>query len=306
MKLFGKICLIISIVLIGASALCLGVGVALGSSFKEVQTMADNGEFNIGNWTIGNGNFYFSTGNGNQIEHTYDFPVEEVEKFEMDITYGEIFFVDSDTEDITIHIDAPDRNSYFCELSGSTLSLEDKTRGYRGNLSGTDVSIEIAIPSGTVFDEVDIKTDAGALDATHDFEAKDVRINLGAGEFVAESMYAEDNLKVDVGAGNVEIYNFTTDELEIDCGVGNAELTGNIEKEAKADCGVGNITLVVFGDEKDYNYKIDCGVGEVNVNGSSYSSLSNKRHIDNGSDKDIYLDCGVGQIQMKTLKAGGV
>lgn len=306
MKLFGKICLIISIVLIGASALCLGIGVALGSSFREVRTMADAGEFNIGNWTIGNGDFYFSTGDGNQVEHNYDFLAEEVEKFEMDITYGEIFFVDSDSEDITIHIDAPDRNSYSCELSGSTLSLEDKTRGYRGNLSGTDVSIEIAIPEGTSFDELEIKTDAGALDATHTLNAKEMQIDLGAGEFVAQRVYAEDNLKVDVGAGNVEIYDFTTDDLKIDCGVGNAELTGFVEKEAKADCGVGNITLVVFGEEKDYNYEIDCGVGEVNINGSSYSSLSNKRHIDNGADKDIYLDCSVGQIQLKMLKAGGV
>lgn len=301
MKIFTKICLAVCLVLFGIGVLCIGAGTALGSGFKEVQQMADAGELNVGKWYIGNGPVYHDEDvQMGDVSEVY--AQEQVDSLRLDIQYGEVIFSDSSTENIEVNIHAPKRNAYSCENNNGTLKVKDKTRRSHWNIGDYDVVIEISVPEGKVFDEVKIKTDAGRVNAEYKFHAKNIDLDLGAGELVADGFFADEKITASVGAGNMDIMEFSAEKLKIDCGVGNAKLTGNVEEKAEADCGVGNLTLTLFGTEEDYNYEIDCGVGEVHINGDSYSGLSERKDIDNEADKDIRLDCGVGQLKVKTVE----
>ncbi|MBO5372254.1 MAG: DUF4097 family beta strand repeat protein [Lachnospiraceae bacterium] len=307
MKIFTRICLGICLVLVCIGALCMGAGIALGSGIDEVQQMADNGELNIGNWRWSDGIFYVKNSD-TDTEDTLRgdleaaFPQEEIESFDMDIRYGEIRFLESSTDNIEVVIHAPKRNSYVCKNDNGTLKLEDKTRTNKWRIGDNSVNIEVSIPAGKVFDTVKLKTDAGAVDVNYEFQAENIDVVLNAGELIANYFSAEDKFGIEVGAGNLEIDEFYAEKMEVDCGVGNATLSGAVYEKLEADCGVGNITLTILGKENEYDYEVDCGVGEVHINDASYSGLSKEKSIDNDADRKIHLDCGVGQIELKTLE----
>lgn len=105
-------------------------------------------------------------------------------------------------------------------------------------------------------------------------------------------------VKLDVGVGSLETEDgvLKCDKLELDCGVGECTVRADIGQKGDIDGGVGNITLTLIGKEQDFNYDIDYGVGSVEVGKSSYSGLGGDRKIDNDADRDLEIDCGVGNI----------
>lgn len=309
MSKFTKGCLILCLALVCVSAVCLGAGIAMGGSMREVQTLADEGAFNIGGWNIGKHQFYFGpedeeTAEGEEVVEgsvAETFAADEIESLETDLKYGEIFFTDSESGAIEVSVDAPKRNAYRCFNDNGTLKLEDDTKthvlGWNG-FANSDVTVTIAIPAGKEFDEVKISTNAGAVNAEHTFLAQKIDLELDAGNLTGEKLTAHEEFSVEVGAGSVEIEDFSTENLDADCGVGEIDISGTVSGKAEADCGVGQITLNLYGKETDYNYELKVGLGEIDINGASYSSLSSHKRIDNDADKKISLDCGVGQIDV--------
>lgn len=295
MKIFTKICLIISAVCLGLAIVCLGLGTALGSGVREVKQMADNGELDMGNWHIGNWGFYYGSDETDTVNQTGTLSKEDIDSLEIDLDYGVIYLKKSESEDIEVKVNAPESFRYKCENNDGTLLLKSKNSSRKWRNS--EITITVAIPSGMEFDEVDINTDAGRVESNCELVADMIDLNVDAGELVAEDVEADD-VSIDVGAGRVEIDNLEADNLKVDCGVGKAEISGTVSDKVKADCGVGSIAMHLDGKEEDYDYKISCGLGSVNVNGETYSSLSTDKKINNHSDREIDLDCGIGEIEI--------
>lgn len=313
MKGFTKICLIVSLIFVCVGAACLCAGAALGSGLKEVWAMAGNGEFQVGDLHIGGWNvpYIINTDEEGFSEEELEiekgavkesFSAQEIENLEINIRYGAVYVTDSETDQIEIAVNAPKKNAYQCKKEGNTLKLVDKTSRYSWNALyrrlRDKVEIMIAIPQGTVFDEVELTTDAGGIEISHAVEAKKVRFELDAGELIAGEVTAEDAFSVETGAGNLEIAQFTTEYLDVDCGVGKTELHGEAFKEVEAKCGVGQIVLDLKGEEDDYDYEISCGLGSVRLNGKTYSTLSTEKEIDHHAGRKIELECGVGEIEV--------
>lgn len=304
MKKFTKLCLVVCLILVCIAALCMGAGIAMGSGLEEVQHMADNGELNVGNWHIGDREFFWDSNEegleqseGEKGSVNTSFPETEISSLHVDIKYGEVYFIDSASDTIEIDIDAPKRNTYKCENNHGTLKIKDKTSG-KWKPGTSDVTVTIAIPEGKAFEEVKLTTNAGTMELTHEFMANELELELDAGELTAQRLNAEKEFSASVGAGSLKVEEFTARELDVDCGVGEADLRGTVEEKAEADCGVGQITLALLGKEADYDYEVSCGLGEVSINGTSYSSLSTEKKINNHAGREISLDCGVGEIDL--------
>ena len=311
MKGFTKICLLISLIFVCIGTVCFVVGAALGSGLKEVRAMARNGDFDIGNLHIGGWYIPYIEINDDdfseedlEIERgivSESFSPQEVKNMEINIQYGAVYVTDSETDQIEISVNAPKKTAYQCGVDGKTLKLLDKTSRYswdamRRGLSGK-AEITIAIPKGTMFDEIELITDAGGIELSHALAAKEIRFELDAGELTAEEVTA-DEFSVEVGAGNLEIAQFTAGTLDVDCGLGRTELSGKASQEVSADCGVGQIVLNLTGQEEDYDYEISCGLGSIRINEKTYSSLSTEKEIDHHAGRNIELDCGVGEIEV--------
>lgn len=308
MKQFTKICLIISLVCLSIGAVCLGAGVAFGSGLREVWAMAGNGELNVGPLHIGGWHTpyfmesddleYVKPESGTIQKH---FPADNVKNLKIDMNYGTVCLTDSETDQIEIAVDAPGSNSYKCDCENDTLMLVDSTRGWtfwKNGFGRKEVTVEIAIPKGKQFDEVLLATDAGRIEISYFLTTEDLDVELGAGELTAGKITAADVISADVGAGNLEIEEFTAETLDIDCGFGRAQLRGSVLEGADVDAGMGEIELWLAGREDDFDYDITCGLGAVNINGAVYSTLSADKKIDNHTGREISLDCGVGEIEL--------
>lgn len=300
MKNFTKICLIVSLCIACIGILCLCAGIALGSGPREVMEIADRGGLDVGNWHIGRwALFYGSDDEDTKIQKgamQAQFPESEVKSLDIDIKYGEVRFCDSDSDQITINIDAPKRNSYRCSNDNGTLELEDKTsRGWR-SFKDSKVRITIAIPQGKVFEQAELVTNAGSVKIECGLSAREIELDLDAGELEADSISAEGDFSASVGAGRMAAKQFSAASLDVDCGMGEVEFYGSVGQEAEIKCGMGRILLELDAKEEDYDYEISCGLGEVNINGRSFSSLSTDQEIHNNTGRMIDLDCGMGEI----------
>ncbi len=317
MKNFVKICLIICAALACIGGICMCAGAALGSGPREVLEMVNADQFHIGNWHIGKWNVFYDDDEQYDYDEQHDYDDEEmevqkgmlskqflasdVESLDIDIKYGEVYLKTGEGDQIVIDIDAPTRNRYQCKFEDGTLELEDisswKRWGFTGDL-GKKVTVEISIPEGKVFDEVELNTNAGKVKISHNLTAKEISLELDAGELLAENITALDEISADIGAGRLDITQFTANTLEVDCGMGEALLSGSILFDADITCGMGQIDLTLLAAESAYDYEMRCGLGRISINGQEYTSLGSKKNIQNNSGKKIALDCGLGEINV--------
>lgn len=326
MKNFTKICIIVCVVFLVISAVCAGIGIAMGSGYGELKQMAKDGEFSIGGNRIDrwNDDEWDHEGDkdtldgteisSNKLTGTYNksFPADDISNLNIEILYGNIEIIDSGSEYIDVSIDAPNTFKYTCEEKNNTFNLIDKTNfDIIGRVLPEDVNITIAIPKGKHFSEADITSDASPITLSHELSAKNIDIDVKAGSIYASSLTAEEEVDIDVDAGKVEIDNLYAQNSDITCKVGEVTVNGKIEGDVSAECDMGRIRMELAGVVEDYNYEVSCGLGRVELNGESYSSYVRKSHnnrdddhdddesyIDNNAKWDMDLECGVGEIDV--------
>ena len=113
-----------------------------------------------------------------------------------------------------------------------------------------------------------------------------------------------EKIKVDAGAGNIRVEDgmLKCEQLKLDCGVGETDIYLDVGKEVDIDGGVGEIRLTLAGEAEDFNYDIDCGVGSINIDGDHHTNLGGEYKIDNLAEKDLRIDCGVGAVEISFKK----
>lgn len=135
-------------------------------------------------------------------------------------------------------------------------TLKIESKGKVKLNGGMGERVTIEVPEGTVFEKVDLEAGVGSLEA--------------------DRLYCRD--------------------LKIECGVGSVTVNGRVDGECEIDGGVGEVALNLENAKDDFNYDILCGIGEVILGENSYSGISKKKKIDNGSEHDMDIDCGVGTV----------
>jgi len=133
------------------------------------------------------------------------------------------------------------------------------------------------------------------LTVPESFRFDDIRIEVGVGELNIDGLQAK-KLKSDCGVGSISMRNMQVDYLDISNSVGESIFSGHVEKDVKVDCGVGSVSLTLNDNKENYNYKIDCSIGNITVGKNYYSGLSSTRTINNDADKNMNLNCAIGNI----------
>lgn len=123
-------------------------------------------------------------------------------------------------------------------------------------------------------------------------------LKFGAVDVDVESMKVTD-LQIQVGAADCSFDKLEVEELYVAVGAGELEISGIIYGNADIQCGVGSVELDLEGNEKDFNYAVKCGVGTIGINDSQeFSGIAKEKQINNGSNKNMTLTCGVGEIEV--------
>ena len=59
---------------------------------------------------------------------------------------------------------------------------------------------------------------------------------------------------------------------------------------------MGNIEMTLEGSEEEFNYKLEGSMGNISVGQDSFSGFSSERNIDNHADKEMEIECSMGNI----------
>jgi DUF4097 and DUF4098 domain-containing protein YvlB len=180
-----------------------------------------------------------------------------------------------------------------------------------------DAKVYLWLPEGVTYQDTYIEVGAGTVEID-ELSAQNMTIKAGAGTVKADRLTA-DELHFEIGAGAVKAEYIQSEYLDTKVGAGSAKIEqievkdldakadagsfhaeGSLTGNAKLNCSVGNIELKLNGKAKDYNYTVSCAIGSVHIGSERYRGLDgNIQTIDNGSDKQMDINCSVGTVKIK-------
>ena len=136
--------------------------------------------------------------------------------------------------------------------------------------SGLSGEIIIYVPANLNLRELKIDSGAGKLDIDS-ISSSSFDIDHGAGTLkISNSNF--DKVDIDGGAGAIEIKSSNLNNLDFDAGVGKIDIEANITGNSKISAGVGEINITLFGREEDYKINTEKGIGSIKINGVQYNS----------------------------------
>ena len=150
----------------------------------------------------------------------------------------------------------------------------------------TDPKVTISLPD-KVYDQVNIDVGAGSADI-EGFTAKDVDLDIGAGELEARNIKVTGKLDIDLGTGKGTLEDFDCNKVKIDTGVGGLDYSGTVYGGLDADCGIGEVNITIYGLSSDYDIDAESGIGNVNIN----------RNSSGRGDIPIDIDGGIGEVNL--------
>lgn len=160
--------------------------------------------------------------------------------------------------------------------------------------SGKNAVITVYLPEGFTSEKLKIDAGAGNIEL-YNIHTKNLDIDAGAGNIYGEYLYA-DKLDLDGGVGNIILEYVEFYETDIDSGVGNVEITGTLYGKSKIDCGVGEVSLKLTNSSDDYKLKVEKGLGNLKINGQKYSNISWNNDL---AEHTLTIKGGIGNINIQ-------
>lgn len=221
------------------------------------------------------------------------FPSDSVEKLDLELNFA-VLHIYEDEEGSDIRISGCNGLDYFkSRLDGDTLKLED-TRTHSQYQRDQALELNVWLPVRN-FEKIEL--DLGASDVSiESLQAEKIQIDAGAGLLDVERMEGAETV-LDIGMGSCTVAELLVSRsADLDVGAGELNVEYVSGNRVKLDCGMGSAMMTLSGRETDYNYELNCGVGMLQLGSRSYSGLDRSQTIDNGAEKTINADCGIGTI----------
>ncbi|MEG0963264.1 MAG: DUF4097 family beta strand repeat-containing protein [Lachnospiraceae bacterium] len=312
MKKFTKIALIATLVLTILGGACCIAGAVIGFNYTEFKSMVKQGAFQVRTpywaWDEKEEETYDTSNWKEAVTQRYDFSPEEcstVENFTMDVSYGEVNIEENEnTQGISVEVEyrkANHRSEMIAALEGNTLKINETENHHDRNKDTLVITVQI--PKDKVFQTIDLKQDAGSIMVDVPLNAKNISLNVSAGECdVYQILTASEKLQANVEAGEIDLNKIKAGTMELKAGIGDITVEEANADQVMIDTGIGSVDTVMEGKETDYSYKIDCGVGDVEVGSNQYSTLGSTKNVRNDGKKKMDISCGVGEVSVDFTK----
>lgn len=209
---------------------------------------------------------------------------QSIKELKIRADFCEIRFVDSDEKKITVdssrlenvkgvHIDVIEGDDSL------EINVDNEHHGYhhKKGFNHKDRVLYVNIPKDYQFENVEIELDAGRVEA--------------------DTLYT-DLLDIRLSAGECEIDDMVVGDVKSNIAMGRLELSGIVSRDINVDCGAGQVDIELDDEVDNYNYDVKCQAGIISIGGAQYKGVGASDHVDHGAGKNIYLDCGAGQIEI--------
>lgn len=322
MKKFMKHCAILAFVFAVAGCILglIGSTVAGGTAVAQALENATGGRFHLGpgrwwNWhwiekeeviddisdIIDGGTVDYDINDVSMFDDDYGIMNGNVDRYcpgtdirNLEIEVGGCQLETRSSGDDSIYLEVENAHKFQGYVSEGTLYI----RATAGSaLNWTDIGkrkIMLYLPDGFYFDEANIEVGAGEL-RLDDLYTDKAKLEVGAGLIILESAQVQD-LEVSVGAGGVQLNDMLITELNAEIGMGEFLAEGILNGDADVSCSMGNIEMTLEGSEEEFNYRLEGSMGNISVGQDSFSGFSSERNIDNHADKEMEIECSMGNI----------
>lgn len=157
--------------------------------------------------------------------------------------------------------------------------------------------VVVYVRKGVKFRKVKLEMGAGALEIG-ELQAEELNLDLGAGRAELNNIKVTRTAMIEGGAGFLSLKDSELRNARLELGVGKVELTTKLLGHSKIDSGVGKLDLNLIGQEKDYRLKIDKGIGGVEVNGQKMSDGA----VWGNGNNEIEIESGVGAVEVRMVE----
>lgn len=320
MKKFMKVCGITALILLAVGfVLAVTAGTIRGrTAISDVVEAATGGRvhLNLENWW-GFGNWQgllddigdsledvdYAIGEAMEFNENYDVLKGDVKKYnvggnvqELDIEVGGCSFVTKSSGDDSFYLEAQNVGKLQCFVEEGTLYVKSITSSRRWS-QPKNSKITLYVPDSCSFEKADIELGAGTL-KFDELNAKQAFLEVGAGQIEISRAEVQE-LEANVGLGRIVLQDMNIVSLEAEIGMGELEARGAVTKKADVTCSMGNVQMTIDGREEDFNYKLEGGMGNMDVGGMSHGGLGFERTVDNGADKEMALECAMGNVNVE-------
>lgn len=171
------------------------------------------------------------------------------------------------------------------------LNLQIKEKTHNWFFKNNKGDLILYIPDGLEFEKVKINAGAGKIQIEN-INTKKLSLELGTGETTIEKLNVVDNCKIESGAGKVDIYSGKINNLNLDIGIGKFKLTSSIIGNSKINAGIGSLELNIQGNKEDYKIKADKGIGTIKIDGR----IVEDNYVYGDGENEIKIEGGIGSI----------
>lgn len=173
------------------------------------------------------------------------------------------------------------------------LNLQVKEKAHNWFFKNNKGDLIVYIPDGLEFEKVKINAGAGKIQIEN-INTKKLSLELGTGETTIEKLNAVDNCKIESGAGKVDIYSGKINNLNLDIGIGKFKLTSSIIGNSKINAGIGSLELNIQGNKEDYKIKADKGIGTIKIDGR----IVEDNYAYGDGENEVKIEGGIGSISV--------
>lgn len=221
---------------------------------------------------------------------------DEVKKIRVDLGGGILEILQSgEYEDYTIKYEGKNSGCRYM-IDEGILEIDNTSLWRKLVHDDNQGRIILYVPKDADVEKLDIELGGGEM-KVQNIRVTDANIDLGAG-ILTICDFVSEKLKVEIGAGEVNIKDSKTDDLSVDVAMGEIVYQGELLRDADVTCSMGEITLVLAGNKEDFNYSVDCSAGDVQIDKVSYSGLGVEQKVKNGAEKNIEVDCSMGNVNI--------
>lgn len=152
----------------------------------------------------------------------------------------------------------------------------------------------VTVPKNTILDTIKVETGAGELNIEK-LECKKLELDIGAGKTIIQDLNVTQKAKIEGGAGKVEILSGEIANLDLDMGVGTFKLVSSLLGDGNIDAGVGKLDIILKDGIDKYTIKTEKGIGAITVDGKQAADGATYGK----GEKTLKVEGGVGSITIK-------
>ena len=142
----------------------------------------------------------------------------------------------------------------------------------------------VYVPEGIEFETIRINAGAGKINI-EELNTKELVLNLGAGNTEISRVNVSEKCSIDGGVGKLSILSGT---------ISQTDLVSKITGKSDINSGIGKVSIKLLGDKDNYKFKINKGIGAIDIAGEE---MKDGQEWGNGKNY-IDIDGGIGEIKI--------